>query len=355
MKTVKIMKTIEIMRTVEIMKTKAFMAMAALALVAAACNNDDEITDNWNGEIRLSSGLEAQQTGTRSISTDLQGTLIAENNEVGFFINEGVTSNPSTTYEQNLKYTADGNGGFNGTTVYFPQSGNGVNIFAYAPWKTGLALNGSYAFTVAADQSSNDNYIASDLLWGQPMKADPENEGSYIPANPVARTKNNVNVSFSHLLSKIEVTLTPGSGLTADNFKGATLYILNTKPGTSLTLATGAISNASDATDDAYKDGIKAAVYSADETPTSLTAAAIVVPQTVTKGTKFMKLHLATGGDLYYTLPDGESAQNLTLESGKIYKYKITVNLTGLTVTSSITAWGTIGDGNPIQGTAEME
>lgn len=357
MKTVKIMKTIEIMRTVEIMKTKAFMAMAALALVAAACNNDDEITDNWNGEIRLSSGLEAQQTGTRSISTDLQGIQIAANNHVGFFINENVASDATTTYTQNLDYTANGSGGFSGTTVYFPQSGNGVNIYAYAPWKTGLALNGSYAFTVAADQSSNDNYIASDLLWGQPMKEDPENGGSYITANPVARTKENVPVSFSHLLSKIEVELIAGNGLNADNFKGATLYILNTKPGTSLTLSSGVISGASDASGEgasAYNDGIIAAKYGTDQTPT-LTAAAIVVPQTVTKGTKFMKLHLATGGDLYYTLPDGDSAQNLTLESGKIYKYKITVNLTGLTVTSSITAWKTIGDGNPITGTATME
>lgn len=330
------------------MKTKAFMAMAALALVAAACNNDDEITDNWNGEIRLSSGLEAQQTGTRSISTDLQGTQIAENNHVGFFINEDVTSDPSTTYDQNLDYKANGEGKFNGATVYFPQSGKGVNIYAYAPYKADLELSDNYSFAVKADQSSDANYIASDLLWGQPMKADPENESSYITANPVARTKDNVNVSFSHLLSKIEVTLTPGSGLTPDDFKGATLSIQNTKPSTTLTLANGNISEASgDATD------IIAAKYGTSATPT-LTAAAIVVPQTVAKGTKFMKLHLATGGDLYYTLPNGGSDNNLTLESGKIYKYTITVNLTSLTVTSSITEWVSIG-GNPITGTATMD
>lgn len=335
------------MKTVKIMKTKAFMAMAALALVATACSNDEE-SDNWAGEIRLSSGLTVQQIVSRSINTGLQGAQIANGNHVGFFINEDVTSTPSTTYTQNLDYTANGSGGFNGATVYFPQSGKGVNIYAYAPYKADLERSGNYAFTVKTDQSSNDNYIASDLLWGQPMKADPENEGSYITANPVARTKDNVNVSFSHLLSKIEVTLTAGDGLSEDDFKGATLYILNTKPGTSLVLANGNISEASgDATD------IIAAKYGTSATPT-LTAAAIVVPQTVAKGTKFMQLHLATGGDLYYTLPNGGSDNNLTLENGKIYKYTITVNLTSLTVTSSITEWVSIG-GSPITGTATMD
>lgn len=332
------------MKTVKIMKTKAFMAMAALALVATACSNDEE-SDNWAGEIRLSSGLTVQQIVSRSINTDLQGVQIANGNHVGFFINEDVTSNPSTTYPQNLDYTANGSGGFNGTTVYFPQSGKGVNIYAYAPYKADLELNGNYAFTVKADQSSADNYIASDLLWGQPMKEKSDNPGTYVTANPVARTKNNVNVSFSHLLSKIEVELTAGSGLTPDDFKGATLSIQNTKPSTTLTLANGNISEASgDAID------IIAAKYGTSTTPT-LTAAAIVVPQIVAKGTKFMKLHLATGGDLYYTLPNGD---DLTLENGKIYKYTITVNLTSLTVTSSITEWVSIG-GSPITGTATMD
>lgn len=332
------------------MKTKAFMTIAVLALVAAGCSNDDEITDNWNGEIRLCSGLEAQKTGTRSISTDLQGTKIAKDNHVGFFINEDVTSNPGTTYTQNLDYTADGNGYFSGTTVYFPQSGKGVHIYAYAPWKTGLTLSDSYAFTVAANQNEDKNYIASDLLWGQPMKESLDNPSTYVTANPVARTKENVNVSFSHLLSKIEVELVVGDGLKQDDFKGATLSILNTKPSTSLTLNDGTISAASgDATD------IIAAEYSKTETPALLTATAIVVPQTVKKGTKFMKLCLTTGGAFYYTLPDGDSDPDLILKSGKIYKYTITVKLTGLTVTSTIAGWGTIGADGPIEGTATMD
>lgn len=326
------------------MKTRLFMSMAAAAVILAGCNNEE--TDNWAGEIRLSSGLTAQQT--RSIATGLQGDQIAGGIHVGFFINEDAQS-PTTTYPQNLEYKADGSGSFSGTAVYYPQSGNKVNIYAYAPWETDLALNGTYAFSIRADQSKDADYLASDLLWGQPMK--PTAGGGYETANPVARTKTPVNVSFKHLLSKIQVTLIPdqSSGLTAADFKGARLEILSVLPGVSLTLADGGISTAT-----GTPSPVIAATYDGAATPTALTAAAIVVPQTFTKGSKFMKVTLATGGELFYTLPGTDADANLILESGKVYTYDITVKLTGLRVTSKIEDWSPIG-ADPIPGTAEMD
>lgn len=330
------------------MKARFLMTMAVAAMTLAACNNEE--TDTWAGEIRLSSGLEVQQT--RSIATDLQGAQIASGVHVGFFINENVASGSTatTTYTQNLDYTASGSGGFSGTAVYYPQSGNGVNIYAYAPWKTGLTLDGNYAFSIKADQSKDVEYLASDLLWGQPMKAG-ANPGEYVTANPVARTKDAVSVSFKHLLSKIQVELKPDatSGLTADDFKGAKLEILSVKPEVSLTLTDGTIASAS-----GTAANVVAADYPTDATPT-LTAAAIVVPQTFSKGAKFMKVTLATDGKLFYTLPSGTGDTDLTLESGKIYKYEITVKLTGLTVTSKIEDWKTIGNGDPVKGNAVMD
>lgn len=331
------------------MKARFLMTMAVAAMTLAACNNEE--TDTWAGEIRLSSGLEAQQT--RSIATDLQGVQIASDVHVGFFINENVASGSTatTTYTQNLDYTASGSGGFSGTAVYYPQSGNGVNIYAYAPRaETVTALTDTYAFSIKADQSKDADYLASDLLWGQPMK-EGTSPGEYVTANPVARTKDAVPVSFKHLLSKIQVELKPDatSGLTADDFKGAKLEILSVKPEVSLTLADGTITSAS-----GTAANVLAAAYPTGATPT-LTAAAIVVPQTFSKGAKFMKVTLATGGQLYYTLPNAADDTNLTLESGKIYKYEITVKLTGLTVTSSIEDWATIGSGDPVAGDAVMD
>lgn len=139
---------------------------------------------------------------TRSINTALQGGQIANGIKVGFFINEDVASDPTTTYTQNLSYTANGSGSFSGSTVYYPQSGNGVNIYAYAPWADGVDLNKDYEFSIQTDQSDDKNYLASDLLWGQPMKLKPDDSGDYESANPVARTKEDVNTLSSTYFQK---------------------------------------------------------------------------------------------------------------------------------------------------------
>ena len=47
------------------------MMMAVAATMLAACGNDDE-SDNWAGEIRLSSGLAVQKAESRSIAAELQ-------------------------------------------------------------------------------------------------------------------------------------------------------------------------------------------------------------------------------------------------------------------------------------------
>ena len=125
---------------------------------------------------------------------------------------------------------------------------------------------------------------------------------------------------------------------------------MNTLPSTSLTLSSGTISTAS-----GTAAAITVATYPTDATPTAFTASAIAVPQTIAKNTQFIKLNLKKGGDLYYRVPNGATDTALALESGKIYKYKITAKLTGLTVTSTIANWETIGNGDPTAGEAVME
>lgn len=336
------------------MKTNLMITMAAAVLVLAGCHKDDkEQPDNWNGEIRLASGVTAQMK-SRSIETELQGNQIDASVKVGVFINENTDIDPApTTYTQNMMYTANGQGGLSTVSQpYFPQSGNGVDIYAYAPHAAGYAsgAKGTMSFTVQTDQSTKDAYLASDLIWGQPMKLKAGSTTDYEPANPVARTSSVIRLSFKHMLSKIVVQLIPGNGLTKEDFKGATLSILQVLPAMTVTMNSGKRGTAS-----GDKTDITAATYAADAIPTDLTASAIVVPQTITKGEKFLKVHLATGGDLYYTLPKEASANDLVLESGKIYRYEIQVDLTSLTVETSIDDWDLIGEGNPVKGNAVME
>lgn len=59
---------------------------------------------------------------------------------------------------------------------------------------------------------------------------------------------------------------------------------------------------------------------------------AILVPQVMSG--KILTFKLADGGQLTYTIP-----VSTTFESGKKYLYHITLDLTGITVTSKIEKW----------------
>lgn len=305
------------------------MMMAAAATMLAACGNDNE-NDDWAGEIRLSSGLEVQQ-GTRA-ATDIQSGQFANGEKIDVFINENVTAEPTTTYAQPLVYTAGGSGTMTpATQPYFPTSGNGVNIYAYYPSnRVGNDITAtSVSFSVAEDQSSDEDYKASDLMYGTPSQ------------NPVSRTKSPTALIFKHLLSKVTITLVPGDG--TPSLDGAVVRLRNVQPNTALNVSAGTIGNASGDTKDIT-------VFTA--ATSALSGSAVVVPQTLEP--TFIEVTLENGGVLTSKeLKDGSynPITSVVLTSGNEYKYTITVNLTSLGVTSTIVPW----IGATATGTAEMQ
>ena len=76
---------------------------------------------------------------------------------------------------------------------------------------------------------------------------------------------------------------------------------------------------------------------------------AIIIPQTLSDKTEFIRVTLDGGATLVYKL--GAEAK---FEKGTKYTYTITAKLTGLTVTSKIDDWGT-GTGTGASGDAVME
>ena len=289
------------------MKAKLFMTMAAAMMILAGCSNDEnEITDNWNGEIRLSSGVTVQQT--RANSTNVPDTQIAANEVVKVVVARQSTD--SHEYDgYTLDFTADGNGGLsNPTPMYYPTSGMGVNIYAYHP------NDAAASFSVQENQSADADYYKSDLL--------------YSEAKDYARQKVAHSLTFVHKLCKVTYSLVQGAG--SPDLTGATVKWLNVAKTIGFDAATGVVATPADA---------------ATITPHA-TYGAIIVPQTVSSGTKLLQVTLANGGVLYYT-PDTEQV----FAGGKKYNYDITVNLSGLKVESTITGWDPVGK----TGDAEME
>ncbi len=300
------------------------LLLAAAALAFAACNSE---TDNWNGEIRLRSGLDVQQT-TRA-TTGIQSTQFASGENIDVYITEATTGEATTTYAQPLTYTTGESGAMTPSTQpYFPTSGNGVNIFAVYPTGTSIADNNT--FTIKSDQSTDVNYKASDLMYGAPA------------GNPVTRTKSAVVLTFKHLLSKVTVILQPGTG--SPDLSDAVVKLKSVKPSTTLTATNtgGSISTASgSATDITVMTAASGA----------LSGSAVVIPQTL--ATSFIEVTLKNGGVLTSNSlkSGGNTLEKVELVGGKAYTYTITVNLTSLDVTSTISDWGT---GGSVEGTAEM-
>ncbi len=303
------------------------LTLAAVAMTLAACNSE---IDDLNVEIRLKSGLDVQQTDTRA-ATDIQSTQFDKDERIDVYISENTTGTATTTYGQPLTYTIGEDGStMNGTQQYFPTSGNGVNIYAVYPSGTSVASQNT--FTIEADQSDDANYKKSDLMYGKPT------------TNPVARQKSAVSINFKHLLSKVTVKLVSGAG--NPDLDGAVVKLKSVKPSTTLTasISGGSVSEAS---------GDKKDITVMTATTEALSGSAVIVPQTLK--TNFIEVTLKNGGVLTSTglknASGDTSLENVVLEAGKAYTYTITVNLTGLDVSSSIAEWG---NGSSVTGDAEM-
>ena len=158
------------------------------------------------------------------------------------------------------------------------------------------------------------------------------------------------------MLSKVEVALKSGDG--NPDLTDAVVTIVGTKlkanftPDKSATMTdqsarAGMITIPGD-NNDATPITIRT-ITTTDFNGNSEYGEAVVLPnQTISQNIPFIQVTLANKAVFSYKIPD---AGGLTLESGKKYTYKITVNQTGLTVTSKIENWTEVAK----EGDAEMD
>lgn len=308
---------------------KKYFVFAAAVIALAACSSEEENVQSWNGEIRLSAVNVVQTRAAQGI----QSTAFDEGEKIDVFINENATT-PSIEYPQPLVYTS-GTGGVLTTSdeQYYPQS-NGVNIFAvYPSGVAGTNVNATnVAFAVESDQSEEDAYKASDLMVGAPAN------------NPVSKTSGTVQLTFKHCLSKINININAGDGITETDLQGATVTILNTTTGGTFNVQTGVVT-ANGA--QAAATPITAGTLEVREDTGVQGISAIIVPQTVSAGRQFISIRY--GGDqqtpateLFYTLPQ---AADVDFAAGYSYTFNITAKKSGLTLDgSTITNWQDYGD-----------
>lgn len=323
------------------MKATNYILFAAAAIALAACSNDELPTDDPSApvEIRLTGGLEVQTRTSHNLDTQLK-----PGEQVHVWVDDAGNVADKELYKDR-ELTAGDDGALTGETMYFPQTGNAVDIYAIhgnfgeaTDWSEGGFWATEITHTVAQNQKSGeDGYAKSDLV--------------YAKVNNVARTKEAINLQFSHLLSKIEVVLVQGAG----EPDIAKVEILNTKLEAVFTPDKQnnfeVIKNGTDGGNpiEIDTDLTSAADAAGTEESKKNLNEAIIVPQLLTKGTPFIRVTTTAGGELIYRLPEDK-----TFDPAKKYRFTVTANLTELKVVSAkITDWTKeTGDDD---GTAEME
>lgn len=298
------------------MRKDRLYVVAALLLTGAvltACSADgaDVQTQSAHSSvISLTSTLAATRAASDPQTTQLNTTV-----EVGVF---GVSGSTTVSNGSNACYAvkADGSLSAKTNTMEWPSAGS-IYLYAYAPFQSGWVLSSANSFRVAADQTTADGYLKSDLLYGTPA------------SNPVNQTETAVPLTFRHLMAKMIVKVIRSDDDDIDLTK-ASLTISGTKTATTLTPQTGALGEAvGDVTD------IKVAATIGTEA----TACAVLVPQQIAAGTELVKMVV---GDRLLT---ARIATAVTLESGKAYTFCFNVTKSDLLLGQvTISDWVTGAD-----------
>lgn len=312
-------------------------------LALTGCNNDTLPGGDALTEIRLKSGLEVMSRAY----TPKQESQIASGEKVYIWSDE---ASNGVSHFNAWELTADGNGEFNALPDeekrYFPKSGDAINLYAiHGNFGGGVekdvtefpVQDNPVVHSVETDQTTGGNYEKSDLL--------------YATKHGIEKTKDVIALKFYHMLSKVEIAIRPGDGLTKENLEGATVKIVNTKTqvefvpakvGDLSAVNRGEMLSATGTAQDITLPTVSVENGGNEFTSAESYGEVIVVPQELTSGTKFIEVKPEGMAPLYYKL-----ASDFTIKSGKKYTFHITVNLTELEVTSSIENWedGTTEEG----------
>lgn len=290
------------------MKAIHNMLFAAAVLTLAACTGD-ELLDKPNApgaqvELRLTSGLEVQTRAAHGLDTQVK-----EGEAVHVWVDDAATDEP--LYSSNT-LTAGSKGALTGgEAMYFPTTCNSASIYAI---HGNFAENTDYTnfwgaeqtHTVMQDQRSDGiGYAQSDLV--------------YCKLSNVSRNGNptTVGLTFEHLLSKVEVVLVQGAG----NPTISKAEILNTRLNATFT------PDKTDETVTVTASGTTGENPIEIDNDLSDVNEAVIVPQTLKKGTEFIRITTPDDDKLVYSLPADK-----TFKPGEKYRFTITVEKGNLIV-----------------------
>ena len=287
--------------------------------------------------ISLTTAVEVQQegndngskAGTRTTSTALQSTQFAQGEQIYVYFPTDVTVG-TTTSASYTTYTTDGSGHTTpATQPYMNSNIQEADIHAYYP---SSHRQDTESFSVLADQTSEDNYKASDLMYAT------------TSVTKTAAATVTGALTFSHRMAKIIVTAT------ADTGKGVSAVTKVRIIGGYQTATIATPLSCTMKTDDGFSNQLSTSsaitLYDNSTGAASVSCAGLIPPQTIAAGTAFLEVTVKTPGGLTGTATYSIPAGGKTLATGNAYTCTLSVNLAAIGVTTAITNWGNGGSTN---------
>jgi len=283
----------------------AILCIGMATLASCSQDNENKVTSNDSRKIVLTSTVGT----TRTLNQNIQASQLANGNTVGVFI----TDEGTEVLSDNTKITADGDGGFiYSRDLYWPVEGK-ANIYTYGPYQDSWTgeLGEDVEFTVEKDQSIDEGYLKSDLVFGLPKVG-----------NPLEQTSASVPLAFSHKLAKVNITVTND---TETSLADATVTLKDMPTTVTMNTKTGELGKTSGS------DTIRVATFAG--TATSYKCSAIVIPQKLTYGSQVVRVTLKNGKTMAAT-----TRTDMELQSGKTYNFNINVTVGGADLNVSISS-----------------
>ena len=402
------------------MRTNYYFLTAAAAsmLMLTACTHDDSSSSASapvSNELVIST--RHSEMGITRAESDIQSAQFKQGEPIHIFLRDATNIADSTHYLSPRLYVttntsgalspATDNGGgtytANSDKLYWPKLMHSLHIYGIYPigsvgWsarKTTSAdaatytTNNSafdksfkYYFTVQADQTSEANYKASDLMTGFPSTythSSDASAGASFTAPFTLRQNENpgpIALTFTHRLTKVVVNITK-TDETADismddiRYSGesdkvfARVTLLNTVRKTWFNVDnTDVVAASRVAVGDEGVDAqpvpqtviVGQGATALSGNANSVTLSAIVPPQTITSGSAFIQVELIDNttkvnpedDDIITNTFKYELTSNLTLEASKVHTYNIRINKPNITVTTSITDWVSVDPVSPV-------
>ncbi len=287
---------------------RKYIAMAAVAMMFAACTNDDmpevpavdSLTDT---PITVNAGVADLVTRAGMTTSDLV--------DLGLHIENEANSKYSFS---NIEFEKDANTGdfilVGSKTPLWQNETQKILVRAYSPYNAAWTdINAVYKdFEVKTDQSTEANLKASDLLWTS-AEVDP---AATTQPGSIKYNAGALDITLEHICSKLTVNIRFGDEFPNMMIAKDGLSIEGLNPYGEIILASGSIGHRdyTDAAITAYKNGTATTGY--DET-----FEAILIPQDATFSVK-----IALDGSRTF---QWESDSKFNFRSGKAYTLNLIV------------------------------